>query len=135
MIIKEKITKPEQVKTIWESTIVNEKWHNPNKEAFVVFLLNNQNRVIDWELVSLGTVNCTIVHPRDVFRLAIQKSATSIVIAHNHPSGETVPSNEDLKVTRQLIEAGKIIDIKVLDHVIIGDEFNSLRDSGLCYFC
>ena len=111
------------------------------QEAFVVMTLTTKNDVIQKHLVSLGTLNSALVHPREVFRVAIMDSAASIILAHNHPSGDPTPSAEDIKVTRQLVSAGEIMGIKVLDHVVIGssDEnlfqsFLSLREAGLVKF-
>ena len=82
--------------------------------------LNAKNQVLDRILVSLGLVDASLVHPREVFRGAIVAGASALVLVHNHPSGDPTPSAEDVRVTRQLVEAGEILDIKVLDHVIIG---------------
>ena len=104
------------------------------QEVFVVITLNTKNRVIQRHLVSIGTVNSTLVHPREVFRPAIQDGASALILAHNHPSSDVTPSSEDIKITKQLISAGTIIGIKVLDHVIIADKALSLREAGLCHF-
>lgn len=107
------------------------------QEAFCVVTLNTRNRVIDKHLVSLGTLDASIVHPREVFRPAILDGARSIIISHNHPSGDPSPSKEDVTITRQLISAGEILGISVLDHVIMGrgeHPFFSLRESGLAQF-
>lgn len=104
--------------------------------------LNSKNQLINRHMVSLGLVDACLVHPREVFRVAIaEDGASAIVLAHNHPSSDPTPSAEDLRITRQLIEAGKILDVRVLDHVIIGRlggsnscPFLSLRESGLCTF-
>ena len=90
------------------------------QECFQVLCLNTKNQVIDRILVSLGLVDASLVHPREVFRGAIAAGACALVLVHNHPSGDPTPSAEDVRVTRQLVEAGEILDIKVLDHVIIG---------------
>ena len=93
------------------------------------------NRLIARHMVSLGTVSSTLVQPREVFRPAITDGASNVIIAHNHPSGETCPSAEDIKITKQLIEAGKHLEIRILDHLIIGGTgFLSLRESGLVTF-
>lgn len=108
------------------------------QEAFTVITLNTKYRVLDRHMVTLGILDASLVHPREVFRPAILDGASAIVIAHNHPSGDPTPSAEDLRITRQLVEAGKILDIEVLDHVIIGRDaerpFVSLRESGLVGF-
>lgn len=101
-------------------------------ESFRVLLLNSANQVFKEIIVSTGSLNASIVHPREVFKHAITESAASIILMHNHPSGNTEPSREDIAITKQLVEAGKIIDIKVLDHLIIaGEEFTSLQDRNL----
>jgi DNA repair protein RadC len=111
------------------------------QEAFVVLDLNCRNRVIDKRLVSLGLVNASLVHAREIYRGAIANSAAAIVLAHNHPTGDASPSAEDIRITRSLIDAGRIIDIHVLDHVIIGRAaeagqraFFSMRESGTLEF-
>jgi DNA repair protein RadC len=104
------------------------------QEAFIVIALNAKNRVIEKHLVSLGTVSSALVHPRECFRPLILSSASSCILAHNHPSGDPTPSAEDIKITRQLIAAGELVGIKILDHVIIGSTALSLRESGLCCF-
>lgn len=104
------------------------------QECFVVIALNAKNRVIERHLVSLGTVSSALVHPRECFRPLIECAASACILAHNHPSGDPTPSAEDIKITRQLIGAGEILGIKVLDHVVIGATALSLRESGLCAF-
>ena len=111
------------------------------QEAFHVISLDSKNQLINRHMVSLGLADASLVHPREVFRTAIEDSASAIVLVHNHPSGDTTPSAEDIRITRQLIEAGKIIDIKVIDHVVLGrirndngPAFLSMRESGLCTF-
>jgi len=111
------------------------------QEQFVVLTFNTRNQLIDRHMVALGSLNSTIVHPREVFRVAILDSAASIVIIHNHPSGDPSPSANDIRITKKLIEASKIMEIQILDHVIIGRKnesgqngFLSLRESGLCEF-
>jgi DNA repair protein RadC len=105
-----------------------------SQECFIVIALNAKNRVIEKHLVSLGTVNSTLVHPRECFRVLIQSGASATILAHNHPSGDPTPSSEDIKITRQLIGAGEVMGIKVLDHVVIGSTALSLREAGLCSF-
>jgi DNA repair protein RadC len=101
-------------------------------EQFVVILLNAKNRVIDVEPVSVGTLTTSLVHPREIFKPAIRRSAYAIILAHNHPSGDPTPSPEDREVTRRLIMAGRLIGIEVLDHLIIGHgAYTSLRERGL----
>lgn len=102
-----------------------------DRERFVVLLLNTKNAVIESHTVSIGTLSSAIVHPREIFKPAIQASAASVILAHNHPSGNTEPSREDREVTRRIVEAGETIGIEVLDHLIIGDGFLSLKERGL----
>lgn len=104
------------------------------QECFVVIALNAKNKVIDKHLVSLGTVSSALVHPREVFRCLVQSAASATILAHNHPSGDCCPSAEDIKITRQLVSAGEIMGIRVLDHVIIGDTALSLKEAGLVKF-
>lgn len=100
---------------------------NLPKEHLRGLYLNSHNRIIRDEVISIGTVNTNIIHPREVFRAAIECNAAAVVLAHNHPSGEASPSEQDTEVTKQLIAAGKILGITVLDHVIITkNEFTSV---------
>ncbi len=102
--------------------------HNLPKEHLRGLYLNSHNRIIHDEIISIGTINTNIVHPREVFRPAIEYSAAAVVLAHNHPSGNVMPSTQDIEITEQLIKAGKILGINVLDHVIITkDNFASVR--------
>ena len=102
------------------------------KEYFKILLLNTKNRVISREEISVGSLSASIVHPREIFTIPLRKSAASVVLFHNHPSGDPAPSQEDLEVTRRLVDAGKILGIAVRDHIIIGDGcFFSFREKGL----
>lgn len=101
------------------------------KEHFVCLFLNTKNHIISQETLSMGSLNASIVHPREIFRAAIKCSSASIICAHNHPSGDPTPSPEDISLTRRLVEAGQIIGIEVLDHLVIGDmKFVSLKEQG-----
>ena len=92
-----------------------------DKEHFWILCLNTKNHILQVELVTLGLLDQTVVHPREVFRPAIGCSAKSVVLCHNHPSGDPEPSDKDIQLTRRLIEAGKLLDVRVLDHVVIGE--------------
>ncbi len=92
-----------------------------DKEHFMVLLLDSKNRVIKDEIVSIGTLNSSIIHPREIFKTAIKESANAIILVHNHPSGDPTPSNEDREITEKIFEAGKVLNISVLDHVIVGE--------------
>ena len=105
---------------------------NNKKENFVALYLDARNKLIYQETISIGSLNASIVHPREVFEPAIQYLAAQIILAHNHPSGDTEPSEEDLKITKRLIEAGEILGIEVLDHIIIAkNDFCSFKERGL----
>lgn len=103
-----------------------------NKEHFKIAILDTKNQILTIENISVGTLNASIVHPRDVFKIAIKRNANSIILIHNHPSGDTTPSNEDINITNRLIDAGNLIGIKVLDHIIIGDnKYLSFKERNL----
>ncbi|XEC93182.1 DNA repair protein RadC [Paenibacillus tarimensis] len=102
------------------------------KEHFVCLFLNTKNQVVAEQTLSVGTLNASLVHPREVFRAAIKCSSASLICIHNHPSGDPTPSPEDISLTRRLSEAGELVGIDVLDHIIIGDRrFVSLKEQGL----
>lgn len=132
--------RPETVYRLWQESIAKAEWFDTEKEAFVVFLLDRKNRVKDWHLVSLGTIDTSLVHPREVFRAACIASAASVTVSHRHPSGDPTPSAEDVRVTKQLVAAGQVLGIPVLDHVVVGDPavlppgYISLRDKGYLDF-
>jgi DNA repair protein RadC len=104
---------------------------NLDRENFVVVLLNTKNEVIETSTVSVGTLGASLVHPREVFKPAVRASAASVILAHNHPSGKVEPSREDREVTRRLGEAAGILGIEVLDHVIVGDGYFSMKEHGM----
>jgi len=102
------------------------------QEVLKVLLLDTKNRVEHVETVFVGTLNCSVIHPREIFRLAIRHSACAIIVVHNHPSGTTAPSEQDIRATKQIVQAGEHIQIQVLDHVIIGKEgYFSMREEGM----
>lgn len=102
------------------------------KEHFIVLLLSTKNHVVAQPTIAVGSLNAAIVHPREVFREAINHSAAAMILIHNHPSGDPKPSREDIDLTKQLVDGGKILDIAVLDHVIIGDgKYVSLKEQGI----
>ena len=102
------------------------------KEHFVVLYLNARNQLIGKETVSVGTLNANIVHPREVFQPAVLKSAASIILVHNHPSGDTSPSNDDIQLTERMVKAGEMMGIDVLDHVIVCERsYLSLKEKKL----
>lgn len=100
------------------------------KEHFVILCLNTRNKLIEDD-VSVGTLNASLVHPREVFKKAILNNASHVIVAHNHPSGDSTPSPQDIETTKRLIEAGKILGINVIDHIIVTDKnFTSLKEKG-----
>lgn len=105
------------------------------KEHFVILLLNTKNHITGMRNVSTGSLSASVVHPREVFLEAIHSSAAAIILSHNHPSGDPSPSREDIAVTQRLQKAGKILDIPVLDHIIIGEgRFVSMKEQGYVAF-
>jgi DNA repair protein RadC len=111
--------------------LVIEDMKHLDREHFAVILLDSKNAVISVEKVSVGTVNSSIVHPREVLKPALEKSATSIILVHNHPTGNVSPSREDVAITRRFEKCGRILGIDVIDHLIIGDgNYRSMKESG-----
>lgn len=111
---------------------VMEEMRHLTQEHFVCLFLNTKNRVIDKECIFIGSLNTSVVHPREVFREAIRRSAAGVICIHNHPSGDPSPSREDLDVTARLVEAGRIVGIELVDHLIIGDGcYISLKEKGV----
>lgn len=110
--------------------IMNEKLKDEKQENFIVIHLNNKNYFIKEELITKGVLDASIIDPREVFKSAIRNSASRIILVHNHPSGDPAPSKEDIEVTEKLIDAGKLLGINVLDHVIVGrDTYWSWKDN------
>jgi len=102
------------------------------KEHFLVMCLDTRNHLIKTDVVSIGSLDCSIVHPREVYKEAISSSAASVIFIHNHPSGDPTPSEDDIKITKRLIEAGEIVGIEVLDHIVICDsEHISMKNKNL----
>ncbi len=121
------ITTPRQTADLFMEDLRYKK-----KEYFKILLLNTKNHVISKEEISVGSLSASIVHPREIFNIPLRKSAASVILIHNHPSGDPSPSQEDLEVTRRLVDAGNILGVIVRDHIIIGDGcFFSFREKGL----
>lgn len=107
------------------------KLADEDKEHFMILHLDSKNKVIKDEIVSVGTLNSSLIHPREIFKSAIKDSANSVIVVHNHPSGDPEPSSEDKVVTKKLYDAGELLGIKVLDHVIVGKNgFYSFNDNN-----
>jgi len=135
MIISEKKTSlcsSEQVASLLKHILSLEDAASQEREHFWAIGLNAKNVTKYIELVSLGSLTASLVHPRELFRLAIEHSCAAMLIGHNHPSGDPKPSQEDILLTRRLAQGGTLLGIKVLDHIIIGEDSHfSFRDSGM----
>jgi RadC-like JAB domain len=124
---------PDKAAEYWKLHVGTHPHFNPECECLAVLLLNARRRIKGHQLVSIGTQDTILVHPREVFRLAVTTAANALILMHCHPSGDSNPSDADIKVTRDLIRAGQILKIEVLDHVIIGSgNFSSLKALGYC---
>lgn len=121
------ISKPQEVAKLFSNFI-----KDSDKEQFVICCLNTKNQPTNISIISIGCVDSTLVHPREVFKVAILSNASAIILCHNHPSGNTEPSKDDKMITERICEVGKIHGIKILDHIIIGDDNNflSFKEAG-----
>jgi len=116
-------------KEIWEEL---KDLRDHRKEHFVIFYLDSRNQEIKREIISVGSLNANLVHPREVFEPAVRNLAAQIILAHNHPSGDPEPSEDDLLLTKKLVESGKILGIEVSDHIIVAkDNFFSFKNKGI----
>ena len=122
---------PEMIVSYLRPQLPNSVRYNPDTENFIVVHMNTRRKPIGWEVVTNGTLDTLLVHAREVFKPAIVMAAAAIVLAHNHPSGDPGPSEADIKVTRDLIRAGQLLKIEVLDHVILG-RATAERPKGFC---
>ena len=103
-----------------------------DREHFAVILLNVKNHILSMPVISVGSLTASVVHPREVFKAAIQQTAASIILVHNHPSGDPSPGREDIEVTARMVQVGRVMDIPVLDHIILGnDNYISLKEKGV----
>jgi len=124
---KKSITKPEEAVKLVKNRLKDKK-----KEYFLAILLDSRNQPINITQISVGSLNASIVHPREVLKEAISSSAASVILAHNHPSGDVSPSDEDIQITKRLKESGEIVGINLFDHIIIaGNNFTSLKAQGV----
>jgi DNA repair protein RadC len=122
-----KISSPGEIADIFIPILMDEL-----KERFIVVCLNSANKIIKYEVISVGNLNSSIVHPREVFKVAIENNSASIILIHNHPSGNPDPSNEDISITKKIVETGTIMSIPVFDHIIIaGKNFTSFVEKRL----
>lgn len=111
--------------------LVKDELASLDREAFLVISLNTKNKVLGVNMVSIGSLNANVVHPRDVFKSAILQNASNIILLHNYPSGETEPSKDDIEVTHRLEEAGRLLGIEVIDHIVVGSTFYSFLENDL----
>ena len=127
--LPKKIDSPDRAyKAITAITSVEEE----AQEVFGILILNTKNKIVAVHEISRGTLNNSIIHPREVFKPAVLHNAAAIICFHNHPSGDTEPSKDDIEATKRLIEAGKIMGIEILDHIIVGDDrYVSLKERGV----
>lgn len=125
---KRKITSPSDAEILCRNFL-----DDSDREKLIAISLDTKNQPTNINVVSIGSLNSSIVHPREVFKLAILSNANSIIISHNHPSGDPTPSREDINITKRLKECGELIVINLIDHIIIGDEgsFTSLKEKGI----
>lgn len=123
---------PKSVFEIVRELLASEDKIDRDKEHFWVFHLDCRNKIKLIELVSLGTLNASLIHPREVYTRAVSERSAQIIIAHNHPSGECMPSEEDVSITARLVGAGKILGIELLDHLVVADSgFTSMKQKSL----
>lgn len=122
---------PERAVAYWHRHIATNPYFNPDCECCAVLLLNTRRRVRGHQLITFGTIDSMLVHPREVYRSAVIAAAAAVIVMHNHPSGEATPSEADIRTTRDLIRAGQLLKIDLLDHVIVGNKTHcSLRSLG-----
>lgn len=125
---KVEVSSPEDV---WRLDLLQSELANSDREKFLCLHLDQKHAVVSYEVVSVGSLNSSVVHPREVFKAAILANSSSIVLCHNHPSGDPRPSADDICLTQRLVEAGELLGISVVDHVVFGrDDFSSLRAEG-----
>ncbi len=126
-VSENRITSPKDIADIFIPLLRDEV-----KEKFIIVCLNSANKIIKYEVISVGNLNSSVVHPREIFKAAIENNSASVILIHNHPSGNPEPSNEDIAITKKLVEAGKILDIPVFDHLIIAANlFTSFVDKRI----
>lgn len=121
------IRSPEDVVTVGREFM---RIHEEPEEYMYMICMNTKNKIVGVFEISHGSVNASIVTPREVFQKALLANAVSIILMHNHPSGDSTPSREDIEITKRLVEAGKIVGVEVLDHIIVGDSYVSLKGKG-----
>lgn len=129
---------PAKAAEYWRAFVATAPWFNPEVETAIALHVNTRRRIKGHNLIAMGSLDTILMHPREVFRAAIIDAAAAVILMHNHPSGEPTPSEADIKVTRDMIRAGQLVRIEVLDHVIVGAQGSphphcSLRELGYFY--
>ncbi len=133
------VDSPAMAAQFWAQHVATAAGYTPDQERLVAIHLNTRRRTIGWHLISLGTLDGCLAYPREVFRTAIVNNAHAIILMHNHPSGEPIPSDADVRVTKELVTAGRHLKMEVLDHIIVGSNADmpaahvSLRELGMIY--
>jgi DNA repair protein RadC len=135
----DQLNDPTAVMNYWKTIIESAAWFDPEKEQLVTIMLDTKHRPISYALISLGTLNESLAHPREIFRPAIASAAYGFVLMHNHPSGDTTPSDADRRITKKITEGANILDMRFLDHIIIStgptmpamSPYFSFREMGL----
>lgn len=129
---KTPVTQPEYIAALLQSWLKTVDIVDRDKEHFIAVLLNTRSKIKSIEVVSIGIVNSCLIHPREVFKRAILETSSQIIIAHNHPSGDCEPSDEDIEITKRLIDAGSIIGINLIDHIVFSSQsYYSFTKNGL----
>jgi DNA repair protein RadC len=133
------VDQPDNAVAFWRGNIPQASWFDADCETVVVLLVNTRKRIVGFARVSSGTLDTCLVHPREVFKLAIVQGAAAVILMHNHPSGDSTPSESDIKITRDLMRAGQLLKIELLDHIVVGEKtatgkgYSSLRELGYLY--
>ena len=126
-------TSPDQIAEIMKTILKRESEFDRSREHFWGVYLNARNQIQRIELLFLGTLNANLVHPREIFKAGLESNAAQIIVCHNHPSGDTEPSEDDLMITKRIVEAGKIMGVEIIDHLIIAEKekYFSFKNKGL----
>ena len=131
--VEMKIDSPESVAAAWQAHVSTAPWFDPEKEHIVVFVLNTRHMLKGWNVVSVGTINESVAHPREILRPVLVAAGFSFIIAHNHPSGDPSPSEADRRLTSRVREASELLMVKMLDHVVVAGSgrYFSFKEAGL----
>lgn len=128
------ISHPQEVANLLHNILMTSEKHDRSKEHFYIICLDVRNRILNIDLVSLGTLTVSLVHPREVYKIAIMKNAAQVIVSHNHPSNDPDPSEDDIRITKRIYEAGKILGIELIDHIVFTEDknnFTSMKDKRI----